>query len=49
VPIVVKEGEGKERFLVDVPADDRDLLRGALLRRRPAPLVRTYLGKSRAG
>jgi ATP-dependent Lhr-like helicase len=49
VPIVVKEGEGKERFLVDVPAEERDMLRGALLRRRPAPLVRTYLGKSRAG
>ena len=50
VPIVVKEGEGKgERFLVDVPAEERDILRGALLRRRPAPLVRTYLGKSRAG
>jgi len=48
VPIVVKEGEGKERFLVDVPAEERDLLRGALLRRRPAPLVRTYLGKSKA-
>ena len=45
VPIVVKEGEGKERFLVDVPAEERDILRGALLRRRPAPLVRTYLGK----
>ncbi len=50
VPIVVKEGEGKgERFLVDVPAEERDILRGALLRRRPTPLVRTYLGKSRAG
>ncbi len=49
VPIVVKEGEGKsERFLVDVPAEERDILRGALLRRRPAPLVRTYLGKSKA-
>src|SRR5216683_3191661 len=49
VPIVVKEGEGKsEQFLVDVPADERDILRGALLRRRPAPLVRTYLGKSKA-
>src|SRR5467141_2267027 len=48
VPIVVKEGEGKERFLVDVPTEERDLLRGALLRRRPAPLVRTYLGKSKA-
>ncbi len=49
VPIVVKEGEGKsERFLVDVPNEERDILRGALLRRRPAPLVRTYLGKSKA-
>jgi len=47
VPIVVKEGEGKERFLVEVPAEERDMLRGALLRRRPAPLVRTYLGKSK--
>jgi ATP-dependent helicase Lhr and Lhr-like helicase len=49
VPIVVKEAEGKERFLVDVPAEEREILRGALLRRRPAPLVRTYLGKTRAG
>ena len=49
VPILVKDGESKERFLVDVPAEERDILRGALLRRRPAPLVRTYLGKSRAG
>jgi ATP-dependent Lhr-like helicase len=48
VPIVVKESEGKERFLVDVPAEERDQMRGALLRRRPAPLVRTYLGKSKA-
>ena len=47
VPIVVKDGEG-ERFLVEVPAEERDILRGALLRRRPAPLVRTYLGKSKA-
>ena len=47
VPIVVKDGEG-ERFLGDVAAEERDILRGALLRRRPAPLVRTYLGKSKA-
>ena len=47
VPIVVKEGDG-ERFLVDIPAAERDILRGALMRRRPAPLVRTYLGKSKA-
>jgi ATP-dependent Lhr-like helicase len=49
VPILVKEGEANERFLVDVPAEERDMLRGALMRRRPTPLVRTYLGKSRAG
>ena len=47
VPIVVKDGDG-ERFLVDVPAEERDILRGAMMRRRPAPLVRTYLGKSKA-
>ena len=41
------EGKG-ERFLVNVPAEERDILRGALLRRRPVPLVRTYLGKSKA-
>jgi len=49
VPIVVKESEGKERFLVEVPTRERDVLRAALMRRRPVPLVRTYLGKSRAG
>ncbi len=49
VPIVVKEAEEKgERFLVDVAPEERDILRGALLRRRPVPLVRTYLGKSKA-
>jgi ATP-dependent Lhr-like helicase len=50
VPVVVKEGEGRgEKFLMDVPTEERDVLRAALLRRRPAPLVRAYLGKSRAG
>ena len=49
VPIVVKESEGKERFLVEAPTEERDVLRAALMRRRPVPLVRTYLGKSRAG
>jgi ATP-dependent Lhr-like helicase len=48
VPIIVKEAEGKERFLVDVPTEERDVLRAALMRRRPAPLVRTYMGKSKA-
>jgi ATP-dependent Lhr-like helicase len=49
VPVVAKEAEGKERFLVDIPTTERDVLRAALMRRRPVPLVRTYLGKSRAG
>ena len=48
VPIVVKEAEGKERFLVEVPTEERDVLRAALMRRRPAPLVRSYMGKSKA-
>ncbi|HEV2670862.1 MAG TPA: DEAD/DEAH box helicase [Gemmatimonadales bacterium] len=49
VPVVVREGEGKgERFLMDVPAEERDVLRAALMRRRPVPLVRAYMGKSRA-
>src|SRR5205814_5507532 len=38
VPIVATEGEGKERFLVDAPAEERDILRRSPLRRRPAPL-----------
>jgi ATP-dependent Lhr-like helicase len=50
VPVVVKEGERRgERFLVDVPAEQRDVLRAALVRRRPVPLVRAYLGKSQVG
>jgi ATP-dependent Lhr-like helicase len=48
IPVAVKEGEGKrERFLIEVTSDEEPLLRAALLRRRVAPLVRTYLGKSR--
>jgi ATP-dependent Lhr-like helicase len=50
VPVAVREGEGRgEKFLVDVTPDERERLRGALVRRRAAPLVRAYLGKSRAG
>jgi ATP-dependent Lhr-like helicase len=50
VPVAVKEGAGGgERVLVDVTPDERERLRGALVRRRAAPLVRAYLGKSRAG
>jgi len=49
VPVVVREGEEKgERFLLEVPAAERDVLRAALMRRRPVPLVRAYMGKSKA-
>jgi ATP-dependent Lhr-like helicase len=50
VPVAVREGAGSgERVLVDVTLDERERLRAALVRRRAAPLVRAYLGKSRAG
>jgi ATP-dependent Lhr-like helicase len=50
VPVAVKEGEGRgETFLLEVNPEERELLRTALVRRRVAPLVRAYLGKSRAG
>ena len=50
IPVAVKQGEGKgERFLVDVTPDEEPTLKTALVRGRVAPLVRTYLGKSRAG
>ena len=47
VPVVMKSGEG-EKWLIEVPAEEQDVLRGALVRRRPVPMVRAYLGKSRA-
>jgi len=50
VPVAVGEGEGKgEKVLVEVTPEERELLRTALVRRRVVPLVRAYLGKSRAG
>jgi ATP-dependent Lhr-like helicase len=50
IPVAVKEGEGKkERFLVEVAVEEAQVLRGALVRRRAAPLVRTYLGARSAG
>jgi len=50
IPVAVKEGDGRgERFLLDVVPDEAQLLRTALVRGRVAPLVRTYLGKTRAG
>ena len=48
VPVAVREGEGKgEKVLVEASPDEREVLRTALVRRRVAPLVRAYLGKSR--
>ncbi len=50
IPVAVKEGAGRgERFLVDVPPDEAPALTAALVRGRMAPLVRTYLGRTRAG
>jgi len=50
VPVAVKEGSGNaERMLIEVTPEERELLRTALVRRRVVPLVRAYLGKSRAG
>ncbi|HEU5260876.1 MAG TPA: DEAD/DEAH box helicase [Gemmatimonadales bacterium] len=50
IPVVIQEGEGREvRLLVEATPEEEQLLRTALVRQRVAPLVRTYLGKSRAG
>src|SRR3989441_455739 len=49
VPIALKEGEGRgETFLAHVSPEEREALRTALVRERVAPLVRAYMGKSRA-
>jgi ATP-dependent helicase Lhr and Lhr-like helicase len=49
IPVALKQGEGRgERFLIDVGGDEAQALRTALVRGRVAPLVRTYLGKTRA-
>jgi len=48
IPVAVREGAGSgERFLAEVPPDERERLKAALVRGRVAPLVRTYLGKTR--
>src|SRR5207249_1153932 len=48
IPVAIKEGAGSgERYLVEVALDERERLKSALVRGRVAPLVRTYLGKSR--
>jgi len=49
IPIAIKEGAGNgEQYLTDVTPDEREQLKAALVRGRVAPLVRTYLGKTRA-
>jgi len=49
IPVAIKEGAGSgEEFLAEVTPDERERLKAALVRGRVAPLVRTYLGKSRS-
>ena len=49
VPVAVTLGEGGrgkgEGFLVSVTAEEANTLRAALVRKRPAPLVRAYLAR----
>src|SRR5256886_639456 len=48
IPVAIREGAGSgERYLVEVTPDERERFKSALVRGRVAPLVRTYLGKSR--
>ncbi len=48
IPVGVREGEGRgERLLTDATPEEAQALRTALVRGRVAPLVRTYLGKTR--
>ncbi len=48
IPVALKEGAGSgERYLAEVTPDERERLKSALVRGRVAPLVRTYLGRSR--
>jgi ATP-dependent Lhr-like helicase len=50
IPVAVQEGDGRSiRLLVDAAPEEAEALRTGLVRRRSAPLVRAYLGKSRAG
>ena len=45
IPVAVQEGDGRSvRLLVDAQPEEVQLLRSALVRRRPTPLVRAYLG-----
>jgi len=46
IPVAVQEGDGRSvRLLVDALPEEAQLLRTALVRRRPTPLVRAYLGR----
>ena len=48
IPVALKEGAGSgERYLAEVAPDERERLKSALVRGRVAPLVRTYLGRTR--
>jgi ATP-dependent Lhr-like helicase len=48
IPVALKAGEGRgETLLVEATPDEAQAFRAALLRGRVAPLVRTYLGKTR--
>ena len=50
IPVAVREGAGSgERYLVEATPEEQERLKSALVRGRVAPLVRTYLGKSRPG
>jgi len=46
IPVAVQEGDGRSvRLLVETLPEEAQLLRTALVRRRPTPLVRAYLGR----
>src|SRR6184192_1125957 len=48
IPVAIREGAGSgERYLVEVTPEERERIKSALVRGRVAPLVRTYLGKTR--
>ena len=45
VPVAVKLGPRAETLLVEASLDEANAFKAALVRKRPAPLVRAYLGK----
>ena len=48
IPVAIKQGAGSgEQYLAEVTPDERERLKSALVRGRVAPLVRTYLGRTR--